>query len=294
MRLNRFDEARETIRQARTLNLDHPVYRFNLYLIGLAQDDATEMQQQLESIRKVDGEAVALDFEARTAIFAGHWHKAQELYNRAAALSGKSSPSVSATINGALFGLCQPASDPVRQALAISRINSPVRIMYVPVLANGSLCGDAGEAQKLADEQLRRYPKATLLHVYSEPIIRAAIALQRDRTDQAIEFLNAAIPYEGGNAAFWPDYLRGQAYLRLRRGGEAAAEFQKILDHRGWDPVSPMYPLARLGLARAAVLAGDVTKARDSYQDFLASWKDADADIPIVIEAKKEYEHLKE
>jgi len=254
----------------------------------------------LEAIRKIDGEASALTKEAGSAIFSGRWRKAQELYHQAATLSGTTSPSganatlpVEATIAGALFGSCQPATNDVRQALAISRIDSPAQIMYVPILANGSLCGDASEAQKLADEQLRRYPNATLLHVYSEPIIRAAIALQRGRADQAIEFLNAAIPYEGGNAAFWPDYLRGQAYLRLRRGGEAAAEFQKILDHRGWDPVSPLYPLAHVGLARAAALTGDTAKARKAYQDFLALWKDADADIPILIEAKQEYEKLK-
>ena len=131
------------------------------------------------------------------------------------------------------------------------------------------------------------------MKVNSEPIIRAAIALQRDRADEAIEFLNAALPYEGGSAAFWPNYLRGQAYLRLRHGTRAAAEFQKILDHRGWDPASPMYPLAYLGLARAALLDGDVTKARSAYQDFFAIWKDADPDIPILIEAKQEYEKLK-
>jgi hypothetical protein len=158
--------------------------------------------------------------------FSGRWQKAQELYHRRAALSGKSSSY--GTIAGALLGFCQSGSDDIKQALAISQINSPVQIMYVPVLANGSLCGDAGEAQKLADEQKRRYPNSTLVKVYSEPIIRAAIALQRDRADEAIEFLNAALPYEGGSAAFWPNYLRGQAYLRLRHGTQAAAEFQKF------------------------------------------------------------------
>ncbi|MEA2274864.1 MAG: eukaryotic-like serine/threonine-protein kinase, partial [Solirubrobacteraceae bacterium] len=291
IRLNRFDEARETIKLAQGRSLDWRGYRLALYLISVVQGNATEAQQQLELIRKVDGEGVALDAEARSAIFSGRWQKAQELYHRKAALSNKSSSY--GTIAGALLGFCQPGSDDIKQALAISQINSPVQIMYVPVLANGSLCGDAGKAQKLADEQKRRYPNATLLNVYSEPIIRAAIALQRDRADEAIEFLNAALPYEGGYAAFWPDYLRGQTYLRLRRGPQAAAEFQKILDHRGWDPVSPMYPLAYLGLARAALLDGDVTKARSAYQDFFALWKDADPDIPILIEAKQEYEKLK-
>jgi serine/threonine protein kinase/Flp pilus assembly protein TadD len=290
-RLNRFDEARETIKLAQGRGLDLWVYRLELYLISVVQGNATEAQQQLELIRKVDGEGAALNAEARSAIFSGRWQKAQELYHRRAALSGKSSSD--GTIAGALLGFCQSGSDDIKQALAISQINSPVQIMYVPVLANGSLCGDAGEAQKLADEQKRRYPNSTLVKVYSEPIIRAAIALQRDRADEAIEFLNAALPYEGGSAAFWPNFLRGQTYLRLRHGTRAAAEFQKILDHRGWDPASPMYPLAYLGLARAALFDGDVTKARSAYQAFFAIWKDADPDIPILIEAKKEYEKLK-
>jgi serine/threonine protein kinase/tetratricopeptide (TPR) repeat protein len=299
IRLNRFDEAREIIKQAQKHNLDHPVYRFNLYRIGLAQSDATETQQQLESIRKVDGESVALALERGAAVFSGHWRRVQELYNHAAALSRTTSSSrtnqilsVAAAIDGALFGFCQPATDDVRQALAISRISSPVNIMYVPVLANGSLCGDAGEAQKLADEQMRRYPNATLLNVYSEPIIRAAMTLQRDRPDQAVELLNASMAYDGGNAGFWPVYLRGQAYLRLRRGKEAAAAFQKILDHRGWDVLSPMYPLAQLGLGRALTISGDVNGSRKAYQDFFAIWKDADDDLPILLEAKEEYEKL--
>jgi tetratricopeptide (TPR) repeat protein len=291
IRLNRFDEARETIKLARGRSLDLWVYRLALYLVSVVQGNATEAQQQLELIRKADGEGVALNAEARSAIFSGRWQKAQELYHRTTALSDKSSSD--GTIAAALLGFCRPGSDGIKQALAISQINSPVQIMYVPVFANGSLCGDTREAQKLADEQKRRYPNATLLNVYSEPIIRAAIALQRDRADEAIKFLNAALPYEGGSAAFWPDYLRGQAYLRLRHGTQAAAEFQKILDHRGWDPASPMYPLAYLGLARAALLDGDVTKARSAYQDFFALWKDADPDIPILVQAKKEYEKLR-
>jgi hypothetical protein len=87
--------------------------------------------------------------------------------------------------------------------------------------------------------------------------------------------------------------VRGQAYLRLKSGSEAAAEFRKILDHRGEVPLSTLYPLAHLGLARASALAGDVSGSRKAYQDFLALWKDADADLPVLIQAKKEYERLK-
>jgi Tfp pilus assembly protein PilF len=104
--------------------------------------------------------------------------------------------------------------------------------------------------------------------------------------------LETTRPFEG-SALFQIAYLRGQAYLNQQKGAGAAAEFQKILDHRGWQPTSPLYPLAHLGLARAAALSGDTAKARKAYQDFFALWKDADPDITILQEARREYEKLK-
>ncbi|MFN2393964.1 MAG: tol-pal system YbgF family protein, partial [Pyrinomonadaceae bacterium] len=83
-----------------------------------------------------------------------------------------------------------------------------------------------------------------------------------------------------------------QIYLNQQRGTDAAAEFQKILDHRGWQPTSPLYSLAHLGLARAAALTGDTARARQAYQDFFALWKDADPDVPLLQEARQEYEKL--
>ncbi len=88
-------------------------------------------------------------------------------------------------------------------------------------------------------------------------------------------------------------YTRGRAYLQLHDGAKVASEFQKILDHRGIDIVSVLYPMAQLDIARAYVLQGDTAKARTAYQDFLAMWKDADPDIPILIAAKVEYAKLK-
>ncbi|MCI0525146.1 MAG: hypothetical protein L0Y75_07775, partial [Acidobacteria bacterium] len=91
-------------------------------------------------------------------------------------------------------------------------------------------------------------------------------------------------------AEFWPQHLRGRAYLKLGRGSEAAAEFQKILDHRGYAPLSPLYPLAHLGLARAATLMGEAAQSRKAYENFFAVWKEADADLPILAESKSVYE----
>jgi outer membrane protein assembly factor BamD (BamD/ComL family) len=102
---------------------------------------------------------------------------------------------------------------------------------------------------------------------------------------------HSSVRYERA-AAFWPQYLRGQAYLRLKNAAEAAAEFQRILDHPGEAPLSPLYPLAHLPLARAAMLQGDVATARKSYDSFLTLWQKADADVPILTEVKREYATL--
>jgi tetratricopeptide (TPR) repeat protein len=117
------------------------------------------------------------------------------------------------------------------------------------------------------------------------------LELDRGNAAQAVKELEAASRYEAAGE-FWPQYVRGLAYLKLGKGGEATAEFQKILDHRGFAPMSPLYSLAHLGQGRAIALQGDAAKARKAYDDFFALWKDADSDIPILIEAKKEYEKL--
>src|SRR5207302_6866782 len=129
-------------------------------------------------------------------------------------------------------------------------------------------------------------------HALWLPTVRAALELPHGNGQHAIELLQPALRYEAA-AEFWPQYVRGQAYLKLGQGAEAAVEFQKILASRGQAPLSALYPLAHLGMARAATLQGDAATARKSYQDFFALWKDADADLPILIEAKKEYEKMK-
>ena len=115
--------------------------------------------------------------------------------------------------------------------------------------------------------------------------------MQRGNPAEAIQLLEKTRLY-GRNILFPIAYLRGQAYLAEKKGADAAAQFQEILDNRGWSPISYFYPLAYVGIARAAVLQGDTAKARKAYEDFFVLWKDADPDLPILIEAKKEYEKL--
>ncbi|MBZ5543020.1 MAG: hypothetical protein LAO07_04990, partial [Acidobacteriia bacterium] len=170
-----------------------------------------------------------------------------------------------------------------------------------PVMENAALAfalaGDAAQAQPLLSEVEKRYPADTLIKAVWLPTARAAIEFGRDNPAKAIELLQSATQYElgggPGGVAFLPNYIRGEAYLRARQGKEAATEFQKILDHRGVDALSPLYPLAQLGLARAAALSGDTATSRKAYQDFLALWRDADPDIPIYREARAEYAKLK-
>lgn len=126
--------------------------------------------------------------------------------------------------------------------------------------------------------------------------MRAPNDLAQNKPAEAVTALEPAAKYELGAApgfpGFWPIYVRGQAFLRMRDGAKAAAEFQKILDHRGALFAGELYPLAQLNIARAYAVQGDSTKARTAYQDFFALWKDADQDIPILKEAKVEYSKL--
>jgi tetratricopeptide (TPR) repeat protein len=136
------------------------------------------------------------------------------------------------------------------------------------------------------------------------PTLRALLALNRSQPENAVELLQTEIPYEGGTTIeggsevllgvgnLDPAYVRGLAYLAAHRAVEAAAEFQKILDHRGIVICDPIGALAHLQLGRAYALSGDKTKAKSAYQDFLTLWKDADPNIPILRQAQTEYANL--
>jgi eukaryotic-like serine/threonine-protein kinase len=162
-----------------------------------------------------------------------------------------------------------------------------------------ALCGDAVQAEKLAAETSKLFPNGTTWNAVQLPDIRAAIALNRNQPARSVELLASASPYERA----YPDsvYLRGLAYLRLHKGAEAAAEFQKIVDHKGANWASAwrypywaqFYSLSYLGLARGSALAGDTAKARKAFQNFFELWKDADANIPMVNQANAEYARLR-
>ena len=175
-----------------------------------------------------------------------------------------------------------------RNALLLSREQA-----YQVAAGNAlAACNQSGAAQPLIDELAKSFPLDTLLNTVWLPLMKAQLELNRGNGAAAIGLLEPARRYEV-HGDFWPQYVRGMAYLKLKNGTQAAAEFQTIISHRGWYPLSPLYRLAHVGLARAAALNGDAPSARRAYQDFLALWKDADPSIPILVSARQEYDKLK-
>jgi tetratricopeptide (TPR) repeat protein len=163
------------------------------------------------------------------------------------------------------------------------------------------LAGDLTRPRELAADLEKRFPEDTSVQTNYLPVLRALFALNNREPQKAIAALQAAVPYELAvpqiyfNAFFgglYPVYVRGEAYLSLGQGPAAAQEFQKILDHRGLVAGDPIGALAHLQLGRAYALMGDANKARSAHQDFLALWKDADPNIPILQQAKDEYRKL--
>jgi serine/threonine protein kinase/Flp pilus assembly protein TadD len=292
LRANRFAEAKAIFQQALDQKFDLPNIHAALYQIACAEGDAAGMQQQLNWAQGRPDEFVALDWQAGAAACAGQWRKAREFARRAIDLTGRGDTkelaaryAVEQALRGAVLEDCQQAQADAAQGLQLAsgRASLPRAALAL------ALCGEAQQVTLLLDELSNRYPEDTVINSIWLPTIRAALELQGGNAAQAIDQLQTTRSYEAA-AEFWPQHLRGLAYLKLGRGTESAAEFQKILGRRGHAPLSPLYPLAHLGLARATALTDDLARSRQAYEDFFAAWKDADADLPILRAAKRESE----
>jgi len=303
--LNRFDEARATTEEALGRKLDHIALHLNLYALAFFQGNAAAMKQQADwAIGKPGAENQLLSLESDTEAWSGRLGKARELSRQAvegARRSDEKEPAAlwqaNAAIREALFGNAEVARQNAAAAVALAPGSRDAEAQAALAYA---LAGDAAHSQSLADDLGKRFPQDTVVQSVWLPTIRAQIETGRKSTSRSIELLQTAAPYELGmlsgsatNSCLYPVYVRAEAYLSAQQGQLAAAEFQKILDHRGllWNCATGA--LAHLGLARAYVLEGDTAKARAAYQDFLALWKDADPAIPILIAAKSEYAKLK-
>src|SRR3984893_11258838 len=304
LQLNRLEEARATVEQAQAKNFDSPPLRLLLYQLAFLQNDPAGMTQQVAwAAGKPGWDDVLLASEADTAAYSGRLGKAREFSRRAVASAERAEEKetaagyeAEAALREALFGNTPEVRQRAMAALALSTGRD---VQYGAALAL-ALAGGAARAQALADDLGKRFSDDdTILHFNYLPTIHARLALSRNDSAKAIKALQAAAPYELGipgagtfTTDLYPVYVRAEAYLAGHLGSEAAAEFQKILDHRGIVVNAPIGALAHLGLARAYTVEGDHVKARAAYQDFLTLWKDGDPNVPILLAAKAEYSKL--
>jgi serine/threonine protein kinase/tetratricopeptide (TPR) repeat protein len=310
--LNRFGEAQEVIEEGLARNLDSGGFHNRLYLIAFLKGDAQAIDRQVEWFTGRPDEYQIREIQARTFAFAGRRRQASEFFEQAAALAearGLLAEKARILANeanlNATFGMTHLAEKQAALVLALLENKSITPEELLPSVVQQldsqplawtlALCGEARRAQSLAEDLARRLPSNTMYNSVWLPLIRATLELKRgpaSEPDKAVQLLQAARQYEAA-ISFRPTWVRGQAYLKANNGARAAEEFERIIKHRGWDVISPLWPLAHLGLARAAALQGDVTKSRKAYEDFFLLWKDADAELPVLIEAKKEYGRLK-
>ncbi len=299
--LNRDEDAAALARETHGKGLDSSLGT-TLYSLAFYRNDTAEMSRQVAAWAGKPGqEDLLLALEADTAAYFGHLGRARELSRQASSSAKRARENETsvtyeavAALREGLFGNANQAGQ--RTALAKERSGGPDKY-YAVALA----LAYAGERlQGLADNFNESFPENTVVQFNYLPTLRAKLALSHSNPQQALDTLEVAAPSELGLPALWfynwpnlyPVYVRGEAYLAAHQGGKAVAEFQKILDHRGIVLNEPIGALAHLQLGRAYAMEGDTAKSRAAYQNFLALWKDADPDIPILKQAKAEYAKL--
>jgi tetratricopeptide (TPR) repeat protein len=298
--LGQYDNARKTGEEAVKLGVATTPTRRLLYQIGLMSGDGSA-GGHLEWAKGKPREFDLVSAQAQAAAYGGRMREAVDLYQRARDLALARGLTGTATgfavhiawTDALYFGPKQAAAD-VKRLISEDKDETDVpglpRFRTAAVLA---LAGFVAEAQAMVSTTEQRYPDATLVRTLMTPTTRAAIALQRARPDEAIDVLRAATPTEQGTiAGLVPVYLRAEAYLRKGAFADAAREYDRILQHRGVDPFSPIVPLAQLGLARAKGRLNDADGSRRAYSDLFTIWKAADADFGPLLAARREYERL--
>ena len=298
--LNRYDEARSVAEQAVSRKLDSIGIHWVLADLAYVRGDWAAYDHEIDGSKGTPQEPFMLFWKGAGLAGRGKIKASREVLGQARTeLMGAGVKDFAAVLLGleayadGLSGFGAEASEKAEQALRLSDSRESSSLAAAELAMNG----DTAKSAAIMNELSRRFPEDQHLRLVDRPLVEAESALQRNKPEDAVAALEAVRPYELGSGpngtAFGPTYLRGLAYLKLRDGTKAAAEFQRILDHRGVSVWDPEYALARLNLARAYVLEKDAGKARTAYQDFFAEWKDADADLPVLKDARAEYEKLK-
>jgi len=286
--LGRLPEAKQLAEKLRAQRIGGARIHQRFLEMAYVEDDQAAIAREIQWFAGKPEEYLSFGLQAAYRNVHGRRGESHKLYQRAAEMALRRGLKDAASefeeadaLVDTLAGNCQTARRLGRPALALA------------------MCGDAARAEKLAAETSKLAPNGTIWNAVQLPAIRAAIALQRDQAAESVELLASAAPYE--RSYLEAVYLRGLAYLRLHKGAEAAAEFRKIVDHKGasWGATwvhaywGQFYSLSWLGMARGEALAGDTAKAKKAFQDFFDLWKDADPDIPVLQQARAEYARLR-
>ncbi len=314
--LQQFDKAQQAVREIEKDKLEDSIARSAMYGLAFLLSDVQGMaEQQRWFTSKVGEENLGLSLASDTEAYAGRLRKARELTNQAvdSALHTDSRETGAiwreiAAQREAAFGNVRDAKQMAEQGLKLYPPTASQGVAAEAALAF-AMSGDAVKPESLAQDLNKRFPLDTQMQSLWLPAIRAQLALSRNNASEAITDLQAASSIELGPIDFvanlsclYPTYIRGEAYMEARQGKEAAAEFQKILDHSGMVWNCWTGALAHLGVARANALQARTSQGADAdaarvralaaYKDFLTLWKDADPDIPILKQAKAEYTRL--
>jgi DNA-binding winged helix-turn-helix (wHTH) protein/tetratricopeptide (TPR) repeat protein len=304
--LDRFNDAKSTVDQAFARKLDVPeILLLRFYLAFLNGDEAGMTQAAAAAKGKPGAEDWMAYSDALVLARSGHLQMARQMSRRAAELAQQSGQKERAAtyeageaVWEALSGSDSAAKKGALSALALSKGRDTE---YAAGFAL-ALAGELPRAKSIASDLEKRFPADTSVKFNYVPALRGLFALHQRAPARSLEVLQTAAPYDFAVPAvafntffgsLYPVWVRGNAYLAQRKGPEAAAEFQKLLDHRGLLAGDPVGPLARLQLGRAYAVSGDVDKARAAYQDFLQTWKNADPELPVLKLATAEYAKLR-
>jgi tetratricopeptide (TPR) repeat protein len=297
--LNRFDEARAMAEESIAKKLDNGPVHGHLFALAFLKKDQAGMNKELAWGKGTENEPFLLAGKVGAESSWGQMRLAQNSLREAETASLRNGMKEFAAVlktqsakRLAAYGDCVAAKASTETALAEVPDGENRRVAALAL----AQCGDSAAAKRLIDAEVRAFPQDTVLRGILVPLVEALGSIHTGDAQAALAVLEPARRFELGgqtaNAPYWILYVRGTAYLKSKHPDRAAPEFQKILDFRGRQATSELIPLAQLQLARAYAMQNDSAKARTAYQDFLATWKDADPDIPILKEAKSEYAKL--
>ena len=299
--VNRFDDAKKVTVEAASHNLESIALRESRYMVCFKEGNRECMKAELAKATGTEDEADLQHLEADTAAYDGRYAAARELTRRSAEATARSGQKELAATIQAESALCEAVAGngaaAVQKAKQALNSSKGVNVRVVSGLAL-ALAGDAKQSAGLADELARENPTDGRMNAQLVPTVRAALELKRGKAEKAIEILSPVQTFDLGqpvqplNVNMYSVWLRGEAYLTLKRGDAAAGEFQKIVANPGVVLNEPIASLVHLELARAYVVQGDKTKARAEYETFLKIWKDADTDLAALKAAKAELAKL--